>query len=201
MLLAHNLSKRFGSRGVFRGVSFEVESGQVAAVVGRNGAGKSTLLRIVAGLTAPSSGEVLWQSQTPDPKPESPRNHCGLFAPDAALYAELTALENLQFFARARGLKRDEGALMAHLERFALDKRRDDLAGELSSGLRARLKLAVATLHAPLILLLDEPSANLDDAGRALLQDVLSQQRARGLALLATNDARDLASCDARIEL
>ena len=201
MLVAQQLSKRFGARPVFRGVSFEVAPGRVVAVAGSNGAGKSTLLRIVAGLVAPSAGDVALREGETVLSPGEYRSRVGLFAPDAPVYRELSALENLRFFARARGLKISDEELRAHLERFALKGRAADLAGELSSGLRARLGFAVATLHAPSLLLLDEPSANLDEAGRELLAGVLAEQRQRGLALLATNDVRDFSVCDERIEL
>lgn len=201
MLIADRLAKRYGRRLVFRDITFQIAPGQVVGVVGRNGAGKSTLLQIVAGLARPSAGTVRWSTaETNDLTGTALTRQCGLFAPDAPVYRELTALENLDFFARARGhLTRDE--LLAHLQCFGLESRADDLAGELSSGLRARLQLAVATLRAPAILLLDEPSANLDEAGRAILRSTLQIQRQRGLALLATNDTRDLELCDGRIEL
>lgn len=228
MLIARRLSKRFRSRTVFRDVSFEVASGQVAAVVGSNGAGKSTLLRIVAALTRPTQGEVVWRNedaQNEDAQDQTARNNvnvrreieargkaetcdaselrwmCGLAAPDAPLPRELSASENLRFIARVRGLPHDAKWAEAHLERFGLRARKDDLTGDLSSGLRARLQLASATLHEPPILLLDEPSANLDEAGRALLQQVLDEQRTRGVVLLATNDEREIARCDFRIAL
>ena len=91
--------------------------------------------------------------------------------------------------------------LLSHLEKFSLRQRQRDLAGDLSSGLRARLQMAVATLQNAPILLFDEPSANLDEAGRAILQEVVGKQRVAGLTLIATNDPRDLEICDTRIVL
>lgn len=198
-LVASRLGKRYGARIVFKNLDFEVKSGSVAAVLGANGAGKSTLLRIIAGLLRPDAGEIKVCSPKSEISGAKLREICGLSAPDAPLYRELTCLENLEFFAQARGVDSQENALLSHLEKFALRQRRHDFAGDLSSGLRARLQLAVATLHAPPLLLLDEPSANLDDAGRALIKRVLDEQKARGLALVATNDSRDLELCDARI--
>jgi ABC-type multidrug transport system ATPase subunit len=124
-----------------------------------------------------------------------------LSAPDAPVYRELTAFENLEFIARVRGCLEAGDALATHLNKWLPRVRHNDPAGDLSSGLRTRLQLAVATLHAPLILLLDEPSANLDDAGRALLHEALDEQRRLGLALVATNDPREAKWCDTRIEL
>jgi heme exporter protein A len=203
-LIASRLGKRYGARVVFRNLEFSVESGTVAGVLGANGAGKSTLLRIVAGLLRPDAGEIrVSGAKSPQDVISGAdlRALCGLSAPDAPLYRELSCLENLEFFAQVRGADYQSQTLLAHLEKFALRTRRDDLAGDLSSGLRARLQLAVATLHAPAILLLDEPSANLDEAGRTLLKRILEEQRTRGLALVATNDTRDLELCDVQIKV
>jgi len=190
MLTARRLFKRYESRLVLRDLSFEIALGSCVAVLGPNGAGKSTLLRIVAGLIAPSRGEIRWNDA-------ATRGQCALAAPDAPVYRELTCLENLKFFSGGA----DNSALIQHLSQWNLDKRADDLAGELSSGLRARLGLAVASWFKHPILLLDEPSANLDEAGRELVENLIEAQRARGVTLLATNDARDLSWCDAQVRV
>lgn len=193
------LGKRYGARVVFKNLDFTARKGSVTAILGANGAGKSTLLRIVAGLLRPDAGEIKYFTPQSEISGGQLREVCGLSAPDAPVYRELTCLENLEFFAQARGVDYGEAALLSHLEKFALQTRRHDFAGDLSSGLRARLQLAVAMLHAPPVLLLDEPSANLDEAGRALLKRILEEQRVSGLALVATNDSRDLELCDAKI--
>ena len=190
MLTARRVFKRYESRLVLRDLSFEIALGSCVAVLGPNGAGKSTLLRIVAGLTAPSRGEIHWNKA-------ATRGQCALSAPDAPVYRELTCLENLRFFSGGA----DVAALQTHLEIWSLGKRADDLAGELSSGLRARLGLAVAAWFEAPILLLDEPSANLDEGGRELVEKLIEAQRARGVTLLATNDARDLSWCDAQVRV
>lgn len=191
MLTATNLSKRYGARLVLKAVNFEIKAGEVVAVEGYNGAGKSTLLKIVAGLIAPSRGTVQWSGG-------STRGICSLAAPDAPLYRELTCLENLSFFT---GLSHTDPALQSHLARWGLATRARDFHGELSSGLRVRLQLAVASWHRAPVLLLDEPSANLDDVGRDLVAQLLAEQRERGVTLLATNDDRDKLWCDRRLTL
>ncbi len=190
MLTANRVFKRYESRLVLRDLSFEIASGSCVAVLGANGAGKSTLLRVVAGLIAPSRGEVTWNNA-------STRGLCALAAPDAPVYRELSCLENLKFFSGGA----DDDPLREHLCAWKLDKRADDLAGELSSGLRARLALSVASWFEHPILLLDEPSANLDESGRELVASLIEAQRARGVTLLATNDARDLKWCDAEVRV
>lgn len=191
MLEAKGLFKRYGSRPVLKGLNFQVRPGEIVAVAGPNGAGKSTLLRLVAGLMEPSRGEIRWNGV-------STRGHCALAAPDAPLYRELTCLENLRFFA---GEVPDSTTLNSHLDQWGLAKRGGDYYGELSSGLRVRLQLAVAAWFQPPILLLDEPSANLDAPGRDLVLTLLEAQRTRGVTLLATNDPRDLEWCERRIEV
>ena len=188
MLSARRVFKRYESRLVLRDLSFEVAPGACIAVVGPNGAGKSTLLRLVAGLLAPSRGEISWNGG-------ATTGLCALSAPDAPVYRELTCLENLRFFSGGAPALELEN----HLARWNLGARRSDLAGELSSGLRARLGLAVASWFEAPILLLDEPSANLDEGGRALVEALIGAQRGRGVTLLATNDARDLGWCDGEI--
>lgn len=199
-LVCSGVGKRFGARVVMRDVSFEVTRGEVVAIVGRNGAGKSTLLRLVAGLTQPTIGSLAWRDENGVEDNSSLGWRCGLCAPDAPLYRELTVGENLEFWAQMRGAVTHE-SLQIFLERFQLRTRWNDLSGELSSGLRARLQLAVATWHQPSILLLDEPGANLDDAGRTLLGEIVTEQRTRGITLLATNDAREAELADRRVEL
>ncbi len=190
MLTAHRVFKRYESRLVLRDLSFEIAPGSCVAVLGPNGAGKSTLLRLVAGLLTPSRGEILWRGA-------ATRGQCALSAPDAPVYRELSCLENLKFFSGGA----DNEALRTHLSNWNLGQRANDLAGELSSGLRARLGLAVAAWFESPILLLDEPSANLDEAGRELVQTLIAAQRARGVTLLATNDARDLSWCDGEVRV
>jgi heme exporter protein A len=189
MLTVTKLSKHFGSRSVFRNVNFEVPFGAVAAVTGSNGAGKSTLLRILAGLTRAASGEVQWQQEN---------IRCGLFAPDAPVYREMTVKENIDFFASALPGNHN---LDQHIERFELTPRTHDFAGDLSSGWRARLQLAVAALGEPHVLLLDEASAHLDGNGLALLHGLCDEQRTRGITLVATNDPREASRCDFQIIL
>jgi heme exporter protein A len=213
MLVARGVRKKFGARAVLRGAQFKVPHGQVCAIAGRNGAGKSTLLRVVAGVLRADEGSVRWQHESGGDElgSETWRLKCGLCAPDAPLYRELSCGENLLFWSQARGESRSAGEkssekssekyLRAHLERWELGSRWGDPAGSLSSGLRARLGLAVATLHAPEILLLDEPGANLDEDGRALLRRALEEQRERGVVLLASNDPRELALCDESVAL
>ncbi len=195
------LGKRYGRLRVFRGIETAVESGQVLVLAGRNGSGKSTLLRIIAGLTRPSAGQMSFFEDGRPLSPEERRRRLGLVAVDVALYGELTAWENLTFFARVRGLglSREEGELL--LKEVGLAGRGDDLVQTYSSGMRQRLKYACALLHNPPLLLLDEPGSNLDEAGQAMVAALIARQRERGLVVLATNDPAEVAYGDVVLRL
>lgn len=196
-----NVSKRYGRLRVLRRVQAEVSSGQVLVIAGRNGAGKSTLLRIIAGLTRPTSGQVIF-SQDGRPLPaEERRRLTGLVAVDVALYGELTAWENLSFFAQVRGRRLTAAEGETLLDMVGLAGRSEDLVQSYSSGMRQRLKYACALLHSPPFLLLDEPGSNLDEAGRSMVEDIIARQRAQGLVVLATNEPREVAYGDMVLRL
>ena len=151
-----DVSRRFGRRVVFSGVCDEARKNQVLVIAGDNGSGKSTLTRIIAGLLAPSAGvaDVSLGGQKLDTIQR--RRHLGLVAQDLQLYAELSAVENLQFFARLRGIMLDREGLVELLERVGLRGRGRDFVGNYSSGMRQRLKYAFALLHRPPLLLLPQ---------------------------------------------
>lgn len=186
-----NLSKRFGGRAVLTGLSGVLADGEVLVVTGANGSGKTTLLRMLAGLTRPSAGEVRFTDDTGSRPIGQCREELGFVTPDLALYGELTALENLDFFASARGLRYPRAQLDARLEEVGLSGRGDDEVRAFSSGMKQRLKLAFAVLAQPRLLLLDEPGSNLDEAGAEMVRRLIHHQRTRGLCVLATNDHRE----------
>ena len=195
------VTKRYGRLRVFRDMTAEVRSGQVLVLAGRNGSGKSTLLRIVAGLARPTRGQVVFYQDDRPLGAEERRRLSGLVAVDVAVYGELTAWENLSFFSRVRGMRLspEEGARL--LAEVGLAGREDDLAQTYSSGMRQRLKFACCLLHRPPFLLLDEPGSNLDEAGRALVERIVAEQRERGLVVLATNEPREVAYGDVVLRL
>ncbi|MBI2842414.1 MAG: ABC transporter ATP-binding protein [Armatimonadetes bacterium] len=194
------VSKSFGARQVFSGISASIESGCLA-VTGHNGSGKSTLLRIIAGLLAPSSGQVVLTDGGRQSPVEQRRDLTGMVAPDLALYDELSAIENLRFFARVRGLKKTNDELRAPLVRLGLEGRENDRLGSYSSGMRQRVKYAFALMHNPAVLLLDEPSTNLDEAGIRAIGSIIEEQKRRGIVVLATNHPSELAYGDHVLEL
>jgi heme exporter protein A len=187
MAVAHlafaGLCRRFERLLVLDRVSGEVASGGLLAVRGPNGAGKSTLLRCLAGLLAVDRGEIVAEEDGVRLASGERRRRVGFLAPDLALYDELSVAENLDLFARLRGVAAADGRALA--ERFGLPPARPWRA--LSSGMRQRLRWCFALLHRPRLVLLDEPFQNFDDEGeriaRALLEDHLDSG---GLAVAAS---------------
>lgn len=178
---AEGLGKRYGRRWLFRDVSFELERGQRLAILGHNGSGKSTLLRLLAGLLTPTEGKV-----TP-PEGDS-RRTLGYAALEMALYGALTVDEHLRLSGELRGCAARTDEL---LERVGLGYARALPAGQLSTGMKARLRLAMAIQPNPTVLLLDEPGAALDEAGKALVASIAEEQTGRGALVVATNDLRE----------
>jgi heme exporter protein A len=187
-----DLAADYGARRVFAGVSLALRGGETLVVAGHNGSGKSTLLRLLCGLQRPTAGRAIYHAGGRRYHPDEARHLVGWVAPDLQLYRELTALENLEFFARVRGLRRTRAALTALLEQVELGGRGDDLLAAYSSGMAQRLRYAYALLHAPPVLLLDEPTVTLDERGAALFERIVAGQRERGITVIATNDPREL---------
>ena len=183
-----DVTRNFGRRRALNRVSFTCRAGEAVALLGPNGAGKSTLLSIAATLLRPSSGEVRYGSLSTDAG-AAVRGRIGLLAHDLYVYPELTAAENLRFFARLYRLDDVERRVADALERAHLTDRRDDAVGSVSRGMRQRIAIERALLHAPRLVLLDEPFTGLDDHSVAALKARLSAMRAAGqIVLLTTHD-------------
>jgi heme ABC exporter ATP-binding subunit CcmA len=188
-LIVDEVSRHFGRRRALSRVSFQVDSGRIFGLLGPNGAGKSTMLSILATLMRPSSGRVQYGAYQSHTHGAPLRKTIGVLGHDLFLYPELTALENLTFFAGLYGLRDGEDAARAALEEAGLADRADDLAGSLSRGMRQRLALERALIHRPRLILLDEPFTGLDDASTAALVRRLRALASTGaMVVLATHD-------------
>jgi heme exporter protein A len=201
-LVAEHVGHRFGTLLLFRRLSFSLAGGESLAVTGANGAGKSTLLRILAGVRSPKAGAVTLTTDGREiPSADRPL-HTGLVAPALGVYDELTARENLRFLARARRLSGAADRIASVLDRVGLAGRADDRVGTYSSGMRQRVKYAAALLADPPLLLLDEPSANLDARGREFVASVVAEQRERQrLLVVATNRADEAERHDRQLRI
>ncbi len=177
MLSVQNLGKRFDHGWLFRHLEFSLEPGCHLTIRGRNGSGKSTLLRMLVGLMEPTEGAINRFNQS-----------IGFFALDGALYGSLTVREHLEFGAAMQNvaISVDEW-----LERIQLSHADTRPCGKLSTGMRSRVKLALAIMASPSILVLDEPTAGLDERGRELVQDLAADQLKSGLIISATNESSD----------
>ena len=200
-LEVRNLSKYFGARKVFKGLNFSVTEHQSLVITGKNGSGKTTLLKILSGLISPSNGEVVFNSNGDLLKREEVKRILSLVAPDLNLYEELSALENLKFLSRVQGIMFEDEELKSRIEKVGLKKREDDLVSFFSSGMKQRLKYAFALMNDPKILLLDEPSSNLDKEGISYLENVIYEQKKRGILILATNHKDEIRYGDQIVDL
>ena len=194
----HGVKKSFGLKPVLRGIDLTLDAGERVAVLGANGAGKTTLLRILAGLTRPSSGSVTLDGLDLLRQTREIQRRVGFVAHQPYLYDELTALENLLFFARMYAVEEPRQRALALLQRVGLDKKARERAGSLSRGQAQRLALARALLHSPRLLLLDEPESGLDQQGLELLTELLQEHHAHGGSMLFTT--HDLEAALARSE-
>jgi heme exporter protein A len=193
------LRKRYGRRDALRDVDLTVERGGFLTVFGPNGAGKTTLLRVLAGLASASGGTVTVAGADVREDPTPVRRAVGFISHNALLYPDLTAYENLRFYADMYGVGEADGkdrtgrtarrdARIAELlERVELSVRRDDTVRTFSRGMRQRLSIARAILHRPLVLLLDEPHAGLDARAVGILDGLLAEIRADHTFVLVTH--------------
>ena len=184
LLAARGLRRSFGRLRVLHDIDLTLSPGDALAVAGPNGAGKSTLLRILAGLMRPTAGEVHVLGRPLTGNAAETRRGIGLLSHQSLLYDDLTLVENLTFVARLYGLARPGEAARAALEAAGLAGRADDLPRRLSRGLLQRAAIARALLHAPRVLLLDEPFTALDAASADRLRGMLEARRTEGLGLV-----------------
>jgi heme exporter protein A len=188
-LAVDEVARYFGRRKALSQVTFTCAAGEIVGLLGPNGAGKSTLLNILATLLSASKGRVLYGDRTADDGGAGVRGAIGLLGHDLFLYPELTARENLEFFAKLYGLPDVAGVVSRALEAAGLAARGNDLVSGFSRGMRQRVALERALLHDPRLILLDEPFTGLDQASTAALVARLRERQHAGcLIVLATHD-------------
>jgi heme ABC exporter ATP-binding subunit CcmA len=184
LLVARGLHRSFGRVRVLHGVDLTLAPGEALAVAGPNGAGKSTLLRLLAGLMRPSAGDIHVLGSALAGDAAEARRAIGLLSHQSLLYDDLTLAENLTFAARLYGLGNPRAAARAALDAAGLAARVNDTPRRLSRGLLQRAGIARALLHAPRVLLLDEPFTALDAASADRLRADLRVRLADGLGLV-----------------
>ena len=196
---AEDVSRHFGRRRAVSRVTFHATRGTILGLLGPNGAGKSTLLAMLATLLKPSSGAIRYGTLDPTGG-AALRARIGVLGHDLFLYPELTARENLAFFAGLYGIADSDARARAALERAGLDARRDDPVASFSRGMRQRVALERALIHEPRLALLDEPFTGLDDASTgALLARLRALRDSGAIVILATHDLDLVKRTDYRV--
>jgi ABC-2 type transport system ATP-binding protein len=188
MLQVNGLTKSYGKLTAVSGVSFQVNAGETIGLLGPNGAGKTTTVSVIAGLLSPDSGEVLIEGKRVKSDTDPVKLNIGLVPQDMALYDQLSARDNLTFFAALYSLAGTKArhAIAEALDLVGLSDRADDKVKEFSGGMKRRLNLAAALLHDPQILLLDEPTVGVDPQSRNAIFDNLEVLKKRGKTLIYT---------------
>jgi heme ABC exporter ATP-binding subunit CcmA len=187
-LVVTDVARNYGRRKALSRISFTCEAGEIVGLLGPNGAGKSTLLNILATLLTPSSGTVQYGDHVGRDGAEV-RARIGMLGHDLFLYPELTAAENLSFFAHLYGVSDVPATVAAALARAGLSERANDLVSGFSRGMRQRVALERALLHDPKLILLDEPFTGLDQSSTAALVARLQEcQRTGCMIVVATHD-------------
>jgi ABC-type multidrug transport system ATPase subunit len=189
-LQVRGLSRRFGDLVVLDGVSFSVDAGQIAVVVGPNGSGKTTLLRCVVGADRPDGGEVLIDGRRSNEADPTIRATVAAGLDDIDFYPDMSVAEHLELAAYAHGAAAD--TVTDVIAELGLDRVRDQLPITLSSGQRRRLALAVCLVRPRRLLILDEPEQRLDMGGRDWLADRLLREKDAGTAVLISSHNADL---------
>ncbi|MEM7559056.1 MAG: ABC transporter ATP-binding protein, partial [Planctomycetota bacterium] len=189
MLKIEELSYSYQDRQAVCGASFEIREGECLGLLGPNGAGKTTAISCMVGLLSDWQGAMSWRDKPFQPALQaSDRGQLGFVPQEIALYANLTAEENLDLFGELNGLSKGERrqAVEKNLELAGLVDRRKDLVRTFSGGMQRRLNLAAGLMHSPSLVLLDEPTVGVDPQSRNHLFETLLQLKADGVSLLYT---------------
>jgi ABC-2 type transport system ATP-binding protein len=188
VLRVDSLQKRYGEINAVAGVSFDVREGEVLGLLGPNGAGKTTVISMLATERAPSGGDATLFGHSMRREPQIVRRMIGIAPQEIAIYPMLTAAENLRFFGHIYGVGKAvlESRIGELLQLVGLEERRNDYAATFSGGMKRRLNLAVALVHSPRVLLLDEPTAGVDLQSREHIFEIVRRLREAGTAILYT---------------
>lgn len=197
-IIFDNVSLKFADKYIFTSLNLEFNSDKIYIIKGENGSGKSTLLKLAAHLLTPTLGRVIVKDRDKELKGQEYQNKIAMLTPDMRLYENLTAAENLRFFAGLRGVSFNDADILKLWEKVGLKEHSvaNKYAINLSTGMSQRVKFAIfLSVNAPLWLL-DEPTANLDDAGRETIINEVKKEKKNRLVLWATNDEREFSIAD-----
>ena len=201
LIQADSISKNFGRRIIFKSLSFQFDTNGVYGISGPNGSGKSTLIKIIAGINSPTSGKINHKNNQKEIIPEKLHNYLGFVSPYLVLYEEFSAWENLEQFAKIRDVKFNKEKIELLLNDFLLYDRKDDLVKTYSSGMKQRMKFIFALMHSPKLILLDEPTSNLDEEGKNTVYKIIKREADENIVIIASNEKSDLSLCSETIML
>ncbi|MBK7499346.1 MAG: ABC transporter ATP-binding protein [Ignavibacteriales bacterium] len=193
---ALELNKSFGRRLIFNDLQFRFDKSGVYGISGPNGSGKSTLVKIIAGILGASKGKIVHKMNDQEIAEERLHDHIGFVSPYLVLYEEFSTYENLKLFAEIRGVKFNKERVDYLLNKFLLYKRKDDLLKTYSSGMKQRVKFIFALMHSPQLIILDEPTSNLDDEGKNSVYELVREEGQKNIVLIASNEKNDLELCN-----
>jgi ABC-2 type transport system ATP-binding protein len=198
MIETHNLTKHFGETVAVDDLTLSIPSGEVFGFLGPNGAGKTTTVRMLTTLIAPTAGTATVAGYAVEGQQQDIRRHVGILTETPGLYDRLTAVRNLEIFARLYEVQDVNGQVERYLRMLGLWDRRHEAAGTFSKGMKQKLAIARALLHEPQILFLDEPSAGLDPEASRLVRDFVLELRSEGRIIFLTTHNLDEAErlCD-----
>ena len=195
------LTKEFDRRPVFKDLNFSLTNSDSIAITGKNGSGKSTLIKVLANVYAQTAGNITFSIDGKAVERQNVYQYIGFVSPYLNLYDQLTGEENLVFFATLSGINLPGKTIDELLATVGLEGRGVDPVGAYSSGMKQRLKYAVALLKDPAFIFLDEPSSNLDSDGKAFVRQFVGQRRSKSIVLIATNEEEDYSLTDELIRL
>jgi ABC-2 type transport system ATP-binding protein len=185
MLSCRNLHKAYGSLVAVRDLSLETADGETYGLLGPNGAGKTTAISMLAGVLEPDAGEIVVAGDPLTVRAARTRRHIGYVPQEVAVYPDLTARENLRFFARLYGMSRSDGRARTEevLRTIGLRERAGELVGKYSGGMRRRLNIGIGLLHRPRLLILDEPTVGVDPQSRNAILESVEALSGAGMAV------------------
>lgn len=195
------VTKRFGRRLIFDGIEIEYKNSGVFGIEGPNGSGKSTLVKMIAGMISPNKGKINHITNGKEIDSDDLHNYIGFVSPYLVLYDEFTAEENISLLMKIRGLKFQQEKINTLFNSFQLEDRKKDLLKTYSSGMKQRLKFIFALAHSPKLLLLDEPTSNLDDAGKEAVYSSVQNIAKENIVIIASNEKNDLSFCSQILNL
>ena len=188
-----NLTKKYGSLTALDSLNFNIHKGEIFGLMGPNGAGKSTFISILTTLCRPTGGDIIINNYSVSRQPDKVKKSIGFVPQDIALYLPLSGLDNLRFWSGIYGLtgKLREERIEEALSVVRLGERAKDRVGEYSGGMKRRLNIAVALLHHPEILVMDEPTVGVDVQSRKYILDAVSNLRDEGKTIIFTSHYTD----------